>query len=234
MLHTWSEWLGEIELEVRDLRAVSEIYREVRKIVQENPSIPSQNVFHRWMRGLYVAFGVVGVARLVDERKDTRSLVRLLHEIAGNASVLSRERYVAAFIAHPGIASIKKNHAELFANRHFDTHVGVNSRGLTKAQVHRDINYLLTRTRHIVRFRHDHLAHLAAKRAPSSFTISELDTYIALIGGLFNKYSALVRMHEDYEQWVPPADWKAIFRVPWIAPRSAGARSDSPLQPRED
>jgi hypothetical protein len=220
MLSSWSQWLGEIELEIRDLRAVYEIYREVRKIVRENQSIPSQNVFHRWMRGLYVAFGVAGVARLVDTRKDTRSLVRLLRQIAPKASLLSRERYVATFASQSGMSHVRKSDAERHANRQFDEYVGIRSSCLTREQVQKDIDFLIDRTSKIVRFRHDYLAHLASRPSKRLPTVAELEYCFALLGGYLNKYSMLIRMRTTFPLWRAPADWQAIFRVPWIALRS--------------
>jgi hypothetical protein len=233
MLRKWSNWIDEIEQDVKDLQFVHDLYREVHHIIRGNPSIDPSHIFNKWINALYINFEAAGVGRLVDERNDTRSLVRLLHEISPNVYLLSRERYLAAIMAQRGMSNAQRNALVNRATWYFDRYLGKQSRGITKEQVQKDIRDLQNGTRKIVRFRHEHLAHLAAGASNELPTVSELQQCMALVGGYVPKYSLLVRRRLGDFSLQLPVDWKAIFRFAWIPPRPDRRKSRSTALTKE-
>jgi hypothetical protein len=77
----WSEWLEFVETGVIELCVGRGVYKEMLEMYRRNPEIQKPSLFYSWMRGLFVTWSVTLVGRLVDDKRGTRSFVRLLRSI---------------------------------------------------------------------------------------------------------------------------------------------------------
>jgi len=179
-----------------------------------NPEIQQPSIFYSWMRGLFVSWAVTIVARLVDDRKDTRSFVRLLRDIKKSSNPPSRKHLVALYTI--AMKNFPEEEVASIASREFDELVS-NSDYLPKDQVQKDIDDLQKITAPVVLLRHESVAHLSAKPSEQLPSYENLDAAISAIVDLLHKYSLLITGVRADPFPTIQYDWMAIFRVPWIA-----------------
>ena len=219
------EWLASIEKEMTELWSIREVYAEIREMHRRNPEIQRPSIFYSWMEVLYNTHVVVAVARLVDERKGTRSFVRLLMKIKARADEISRKSFVADYVSSPGMASISKPHVGGIANREFDQLVGEGLDSLSPVKVEKDIQDLKASAKPVLVHRHERVAHLDAIPPIRSLLSDQLDLSIAKLGELLSKYSMLLRRVSCGPATIV-YDWKAIFRVAWEPGEQAAGNLD--------
>lgn len=95
-LQKWRRWTGEdIYGDVREMHFRRMIWREVGKMLDANPVGHVVSSFWDFYHANYAEAQAVAVRRQADVRRGTSSLRRLLDEIAGNPSLLTREGYVS-------------------------------------------------------------------------------------------------------------------------------------------
>jgi len=212
LLKQWSEWLGFVEGQVTELCVGREVYKETREMYRRNPEIQKPSIFYSWMQGLFVTWSVTLIAGLVDDRKDTRSLVRLLRSIRRESHLLSREHMVSIYARN----GFREEAAARTVDRTFDELVGSAERFLPGKQVEADIKNLLETAGPILSFRHERVAHFSANPSEQLPNYEHLDAAIHILVKLLQKYSLLIRGISADPFPTISYDWQAIFRVPWI------------------
>jgi hypothetical protein len=213
-LKKWSEWLRSIESAVTELCVGREVYKETLDMYRQNPAIQKPSLFYSWMRGLFVAWSVTLIGRLVDDKRGTRSFVRFLRSVQKSSHPPSRDHHVALYIT--AMTNFSDEEAARIANREFDRLVGSTENFVPKRQVEVDIARLLEVTKPIIRFRHERVAHVAENPSEQLPTYENLDAGIIVLVELLRKYSLLINGVSADPFPTIQYDWLAIFRVPWI------------------
>ncbi|MFI5351622.1 MAG: hypothetical protein ACHQZS_01570 [Candidatus Binatales bacterium] len=214
----WLEWFDFLEREMIDLCLVRDIYADIRRMIVRNPEIQKPSIFYSWMLALYFTRAVICIARLVDDKKTTKSFLRLLRRIEKQPHLVSRTQFVAAYISSEGMSSIPKGDVERIANKEFDEWAGKGVTCIQQADVERDIDDLLRRAKPVTTHRHERVAHLDRNPSKQLAGLGDLDRAIEKLAELFSKYSILLRRQSCDLFPSIQDDWKAIFRVPWEAP----------------
>jgi hypothetical protein len=210
----WSEWLHSIESAVTELCVGREVYKETLDMYRRNPAIQKPSLFYSWMRGLFVTWSVTLIARLVEDKRRTRSFVSFLRSIQKSSHPPSREHHVALYITK--MTNFSDEEAGRIANREFDRLVGKTETSLPKKQVEADVATLLQVTKPIIRFRHERVAHVDESPSEQLPTYEHLDAGISVLVELLRKYSLLINGVSANPFPTIQYDWLAIFRVPWI------------------
>jgi hypothetical protein len=210
----WLEWLEFVETGVIELCVGRGVYKEMLEMYRRNPEIQKPSLFYSWMRGLFVTWSVTLVGRLVDEKRGTRSFVRLLRSIQQSSHPPSRQHHVAIYTA--AMTNVPDGEAARIANREFDRLVRDTEDLLPKKQVEADIATLVTATKPIINFRHERVAHLDANPSEQLPTYEHLDAAIFALVELLRKYSLLIKGVSADPFPTIQYDWLAIFRVPWM------------------
>lgn len=143
----------------------------------------------------FAAYNVSMVRQMVDDDKDTLSLLNLLRDIAEHPEEISRRWYVAQW--NPDFHEV--------AERRFDALVGKGRRHLTREIVQTDLRRLTVRTARVVKWTNEHVAH-RARRPTTAATFRDLRFAIENINRIANKYAALLHDREVVmpviqEQW---------------------------------
>jgi AbiU2 len=210
----WSEWVQSIEKAVTKLCVGREVYKQILEMYRQNPAIQTPNIFYSWMRGLFVTWFVAFIGRLVDDKRGTRSFVRLLRSLQKHSDRVSREHHISLYVV--GMQNFSDQEAGRIACREFDRLVGPTNDFLPKQQVEADIATLLQVTKPIMSFRHERVAHLDENPSEQLPTYEHLDRAIVVLVELLRKYALLIKGVSADPFPTIQYDWLAIFRVPWI------------------
>jgi len=96
-----AEWCGLYDEIARDVwtmnmraEVIGDLDDELVRMQRDGSGMFLDNV----LRPMYAEAQAISVRRLVDNRAGTRSLVRLVAEMAKHPTILSRERYVARYV----------------------------------------------------------------------------------------------------------------------------------------
>lgn len=205
----WRRWLCRIEKELIVLAQSRAIYSEVVEMVGSNPAINRGNRFYDWISGNFVEAFLMGVRRQLDRDKNSVSLMKLLQDIRQQSCLLNQE-------FHSTLYQPEMTH---LAQATFEKAIGTPATHLPMAMVVEDIDALEEISALHKTYIDRHVAHSDRRQ-----TGVAMATYGDLYGAgetmekLFSKYYLLL-CGADYRSLLPVVeyDWKAIFRVPWIA-----------------
>src|SRR5712691_6884070 len=114
----WSVWVQSIENAVTELCVGREVYKQILEMYRQNPAIQTPNLFYSWMRGLFITWSVAFIGRLVDDKRGTRSFVRLLRSIQKSSPRISKEHHISLYVA--GMQNFPDQEAKRIASREFD------------------------------------------------------------------------------------------------------------------
>ena len=84
----WRTWIRKIRADVSSVLVKRYMFREVQKMVQDNPQIQVPSIFWTWMRQTYYGDVALSIRRQVDKNPRTISLYRLLTDIARHPEIL--------------------------------------------------------------------------------------------------------------------------------------------------
>jgi hypothetical protein len=203
----WTRWLEErIRSEVITMHWHRAVYREVGEIVRENANLPPSGFF-TFLASAYGTTQAVAVRRQGEVNPRVVSLGTLLDEVANDPVRLTREWYL----------SMRDADDARHASRDFDYWAGEDGEHVQPERVRADLATLETAVRPIRGYVDQHLAHSDQRPRPDLPTFDALHSAIDTLGGVFNKYSGLIRA-SSWATLEPVAqdDWLGIFRVPWI------------------
>ncbi len=100
---------------------VDDVFWQIQAIIDSNAEINEADVFQDWIAITYVDSIAIRLRRLVDPRKDSISLHRLLELMKPTAEHFSRERFVGKW----------PDRAKDIGHKRFDTIAGVGAHHLT-------------------------------------------------------------------------------------------------------
>jgi hypothetical protein len=212
LLAKWRRWLAELKEQTVQLLTSREVYIEVRNIVAANPSIRTDNRLIGWMTWNYVQSMLISVRRLVDARTDIISLERLLGDMEKHCDLLTRESHIQLY-------SDSDEDMEWQANSTFESLAGKGSTTYPKENIQRDRSRLVELWKRLKPLANKRIAHLDERGYECTMPkYDDLDRVIDEIERQIRRYCLLLEA-TDYAtlQPVPQYDWKAIFRVPWLA-----------------
>jgi hypothetical protein len=190
---------------------------EVGKILEDNAGALPDSYWWEFMQDTYGTTQAVAVRRQADTHPDVASLGKLIEEIRGDASRITREFWLGLWDV--GDDQIKRHVAERAWEEHYAGNVGAH---LDAAIPTADLDALTEGAANVKRYVDKHVAHAEAVPAGVTLTFEELHAAVDVIGDLFKKYSNLLTAG-SYVQLEPVIqyDWKAAFTMPWL-------RADAP------
>jgi len=204
----WNNWLDNIDNDVCLLSSNRSIFREIQKIVDNNPQIQTPNLFYSFLGDTYVAFTVMTVRRQIKSHKDSISFAGLLQEIIDTPCVLSRERFVDLY------PSSMKGHA----NSDFAQFAGDCKDHVDPDMVKQDLKQLKFLGKNLEIFADKRIAHQDRRKLKHVPTFNDLDVCINYLEELTKKYLLLFRGVARSPLVTNLDDWHEIFREPWILP----------------
>lgn len=211
ILKKWNTWFGTVYNDIVTVHYCRMIYRDVGSMVTANPAIQKPSSFYDVFGRSYVALVVMIVRRQCDDRGDSISLMRLLHDISLHPEVVSRQRF------HQFYKGSLLSEAAIDAD--FETAgVGAGRDFMDPKMVEADVQALKSKTAIVHMYANKVIAHIDVQASATEVpTFGELDDSIDELARLCQKYSLLlsgggILSLEPVIQY----DWQAVFRVPWM------------------
>lgn len=183
----WRTWLGEnpkppsIYEDVVAMMAPRQVWDSFNRIYGAAPEeARSFGTFQSWVAQNYVRFLALGIRRQCDTRADVISLGRLLHDIAANPEVLSRERH----------RTLHQPEMHGMASGWFDDLAGPGREFIDPAIPERDLADLLSGTELVREWVNKEIAHYDEQRGQFGvgLTFASLHQGLELIHATMNKY----------------------------------------------
>jgi hypothetical protein len=215
--------LGRIHDEVRTLKVNQYVFWEVQGIISRNDNLRKPSTFYGWMGSMYASAMSAAVRRLIDRRRDSLSLIRLLEDVKSNPSLFSREAYKAR--------CTNPNLPDDYIDADYDGLVGNGNKQPDPAVITQEIAALKEKTEILKKFVDENIAHTRLEEAKDKNLpkFQDLDDAIEFVETLVKRYLHLFRgvgMSTLLPTW--QYDWKEIFRYPWI---EEGAQPQPPEDP---
>lgn len=204
----WQSQYGEIWTELLDLFVGRTVLWRMIQILGRKGRPPHYGVVLGAVQLAYPTYAAIAVRRLVDNRRGTLSVYKLLEQIANHPADLSRALFVSRW--DPSQSDV--------AHRSFERLVGRRESHLTKKMVAADKQRLLDRTAKIVQWAHEHFAHRAAHPTASRPSFRNLRMAIEAVNRISNKYAELLGEHPAM-MLVIPEPWETVFYEPLIRGR---------------
>jgi hypothetical protein len=85
----WKQQATRIYTDLVELAHVDDLYERMRAVLLLRKDDIDNWIIPNWLSTTYVATITIGIRRAVDKRKDSVSLLRLLHAMSGKSSELS-------------------------------------------------------------------------------------------------------------------------------------------------
>jgi hypothetical protein len=212
----WDQWQADIKRIYNETVYAFKnrlIYREVRRIMMENPVIQAEGgYFHNWMMGVYGRDQAIAVRRELDDSVDAINLIRLMQQMVARPNVMSRERYQRHF--SPDSAIPVEMQAGQFAK------IAGHPDYISRQTINEDRKTLINACAPVVLYASKMIAHRTEQEP--SLTIAQIDTALDAIEATFQKYYLLLTGNSLMQ--AEPAvqfDWQTIFTIPWVVPVAA-------------
>jgi hypothetical protein len=222
LLQTLNQWIERIRDEIIRFFFLNHIFWEVQNIIRSNPKLKERkNYFYAWMGDAFVYSAAMFVRRLVDTRRDSLSLLKLLRKLSNHPMTINRDNFLnRTTFRNSALADIfigQKGEAE----RIFDELVGLGKDHLEKASIQHDIEQLIKISHRFEEFAKHYVAHHSLYEMPSEEpNFSDLDSCLGFMVNLLEKYYLLItgnRMPSLKDESFDPS-WKEVFMFAWIKP----------------
>jgi len=188
------------------------VYRRIWDMILKNPKLPKGSVVYEWIDTGYVYAAAMTVRRLVDLRRGTISLRRLLEQIAAQPAGISRVWFVGKY--DPRLREVLPGQDRAAADRDFDELTGVCGPHVSADVVKWDCETLRLAASAIKDYTDEHLAHHSAAPPAPAPTYDDLDTAIDAITQIAGRYARLMMVGVVMEPTIQAA-LEAVFQVPW-------------------
>ena len=217
-LDKWERWLQVIYEDMVHQAGSRTVFRETAEIIRANHDISKDSDFLEFLEQWYVDSTAMGLRRQLKVHPDSVSLAGLLDDIATNAALLSRQRFVALF----------PTGEQARANTAFDKHAGAGAAHVDVATVRADVDKLRSLAQRCEEYADRLVAHRDKRGVRDPLTYKELNEAIDFMESLLQKYYLLLR--GDSLASVSPKflnPWKRIFATAWL-PSGAPANKGIP------
>lgn len=204
-------WLDELENEILELFHHKELFEFTRdEILEKNQIVKkTDGTYFGWIMRSSTIDMIIRLARLCDDRRDTKSFVRFLRELSCKGEYLSRRRFAALYVG---------SSVEDFADRDFDRLAGEGADYFPKHEIENDIQTLTSAEPFvsITQFRNEYVAHIGKERGRKP-TYNELFSAMEHLTKLSKKYRSLLTGQKRMSDTPTiQGDWQAPLRAPLI------------------
>lgn len=206
----WDGWIDILGNQVIDLYTQRHIYKEVRKILEQNPNVQQPDDFFFWVSVWYSSSMAVAIRKLADKDADSISFRTLLEGIKNNPKVVSRARFKKLFV--------DANYREFLADADFDRYVGAGNENIDLSILQKEVDELKVKTSKLKHYVDKRVAHHDKKEFTDIPKYSDLDESIDFLGWLYKRYFLIFKCLDPGEllrHW--GYDWKNVFRYPWLS-----------------
>lgn len=216
-LKKWLGWIEKIYYECESLKIKSYFYREYLEIVKNNHEIDSPQDFHIWVARNYYESALMSIRRLIDDHRDTISLLNLLTEIKKEPRTITKEWYLSS-CKNDGVRGDSLPTTRDFAEDYFDRIYTDNKNDLSINKIDNDITVIKSAEIKLFTFIDNVLAHKnVGGKGKSAIATKEIEDAILQVEQITIKYLELFGKGNFVSlEPIWQYDWKVIFTKPWI------------------
>jgi len=214
------KWLEELNNEIFSIFHHLDLYKKLAEIIDNNKSFEKMDkTLLEWMRKSFIVDLVIGIGRICDNSRGTKSLVRFLQELKNKEEYITRKRYLKFFNNFHRDKLIDSHMFEI-QNNYFDKLAGKGIDKLPKKRIDGDIAKLVKKNpcKKIIDFRNEYLAHIAKIKKPVP-THGELVAAFKVIEEIVKKYNVLIRGANSEFTPIMQGNWGEVLTIPWIENR---------------
>ncbi len=203
------DWLEElVDQEVGWLFHHLDLFKKVFTLIDENKNLKSKDpTVLNWMHRAFLDDLVIGIGRICDDNKRSRSLTQFLYKLKKEKHLLTRKHYVSLYKILP----IQKAHND------FDGLAGQGKAFYQTSLIDEDIHKLTKEEpcKKILDFRNEYVAHINNRRnSPPLY--EDLLASFKIIETVISKYYLLLRANSLLLTPVMQGDWQEVLTIPWI------------------
>jgi hypothetical protein len=209
----WISEFDSIKHSLVNMGAKRLIHNAHLKWLSGRPIDDDTGIVHRWMQENYADSMLMGLRRILDGRRGSFSLVRLLGNLERNAALFSFQGYVKLWTSQQG--DIDQQFVKALYARFSTDH-----RTLDRRRIREDVKDLLAKGETVLRYANTVVAHNSASDndptvAAVAITWADLDKLFDEVAELFNKYYGLARpgVHVDFAPVLPAGFDRAFKRM---------------------
>lgn len=209
------EFLEQINSEVISIFHHLDLFMKVNEIISKNTRLASMDLtLMVWMRRAFTVDLVMGIGRICDTDKRTKSLVRFLQELKSEScqECLSRDAYIKLY---------RSENAFMLglANGDFDRLAGPGEQSYATEKIDIDLKHLVEENpcKRIRDFRDQYVAHSDLIKNNQPPTYDDLFASFGVIKEIVKKYNLLLRAANMID--LTPTiqgNWEEVLTVPWI------------------
>ena len=178
--------------EIRYLIKLKIVYKKLEDIFVGSKKYPEKSYFYWYLGQVHAASIVSGVYRLIDERKDVVSLLRLLVEVYKYPELVSRRAYTR-LTRNLYRDQFDYREEKRRLNNEFTDRAG-NGQYINPSILNGDIKQIESVSKKIARFRHKFVSHHAynQKRYRLKPTFKQAHDCVGRLADIFHKYRLLI------------------------------------------
>lgn len=207
----WTRWIDRISAELVRSSVDREVFKQWSDIVEGNPNLDMNNRFMSLIWSCYFDCQVLVVRRQVKLKKQSISLVRLLHEVADYSSHLTRQAFMTSYTK----PELRDTWCE--GQRLFDTFSGRGGTHVSAARVRADADRLVRLTCGLMYLSDKWLAHSDSRRRWPRLGFRQLNRALDALYRTWQRYHVLVRRgprNADPKR-LAGSNWQHVFDIPW-------------------
>ena len=205
ILAEWVERFRAVQAVVHQLHISAAVMHELDAEIVRRGREGGGFVLDSFLRPMYAAVQSVRVRTLVDDRPQSNSLVRMLHEMAKHPTVLSRERYTERAVESGDEHTIRR------ANGDFDRYAGEGLDHIPKARLRALRESAAAAGADVKAYADEHVAHQQWK-GKASLTWDQLTEAIQRLSEIYTTLSIFV----TGDSWGPKPylqhGWHQVFQ----------------------
>jgi hypothetical protein len=223
----WTHWIDRISAELARSSVDREVFKQWSDIVERNPNLDMNNRFMSLIWSCYFDRQVLVVRRQVHCKKQSISLVRLLHEVAGYSGRLTRQDFVTSYTRPRFRDTWREGH------RLFDTFAGRGREYVSRDRVLADAARLVWLSRGLKYISDKWLAHSDPRRRWPRLGFRQLNRALDALYDAWKRYHVLVRrgpIDADPKR-LAGSDWQHVFDIPWRAKDEGSPAGGQKLNP---
>jgi len=189
------------------------IHRAHVEKLQDRQIEDGTSIVHRWMQQNYAESMLIGLRRILDKRKGSFSLIKLLEKLDKNHALFTYERYLQLWSnGQPEVDDLWLGKLYAIFSRDGCT--------IDRKQIQTDINKVLKDYGSVQQYINTVVAHQSVSDSSATtvfpaITWEDLDNLFDEVTALFNKYYALVKpgVHVDFAPVLPAGFQRAFERM---------------------
>ncbi len=223
--HRLIGWLQTIEKDITDLVIDDYVFWEIQELFKNNKELRgTPSIINQWMASAFIQATAVGVRRQTDKNPESISFYRVLTELKQYPSLASRAYHVSLYQN----SSIPPELAVDMGNGTYDTIIGIGVAQPSPDQIQQDIDKLTTTVQQINKYVNKRVAHYDQNTFTAIPKFDDLSACLVAFEELIKKYKLLLTAI-GLPSLLPTFqyDWRAAFRIPWVATRQLESDGES-------